>query len=257
MKDILAKANVDVLAQFASSKVVVAFDYDGTLAPIVDEPEEARVPPRTRELLERLCRVYPCIVISGRGQGDVLERVRGLGVLEVIGNHGLEPWRRTEDFAEQVQKWMPTLQSGLGHIQGLKIEDKVFSVALHYRHCREKKAAKESILNVVAKLGPVRALGGELVINLLPDGAPHKGIALKAARDRVGCDTAIYVGDDETDEDVFSLDEPGRLLTVRIGERQDSAAAFFIRAQESIDPFLEVLLSLRPKEAGHLKVDAR
>ncbi len=254
MKDILAKANVDVLAQFAGSKVLLAFDYDGTLAPIVDEPEDARIPPRTRELLERLCGLYPCVVISGRGQGDVLKRVRGLGVLEVIGNHGLEPWKRTHDFAEQVQRWMPTLKRALGDIQGLKLEDKSFSVAIHYRHCREKKAAKEAILTAVAKLGPLRVLGGELVVNLLPEGAPHKGIALRAVRDRLACDTAIYIGDDETDEDVFSLDEPGRLLTVRVGEKQDSAAAFFIRTQGTIDAFLEALLSLKP---GPVKEAAR
>ena len=75
------------------------------------------------------------------------------------------------------------------------------------------------------RLGPVRLVGGKHVVNLLPAGAPHKGLALERARARLGCDTAIYVGDDETDEDVFALDQPGRLLAIRVGRKPSSSAA--------------------------------
>ena len=79
----------------------------------------------------------------------------------------------------------------------------------------------------------------------MPEGAPHKGIALRSARARFKCDTAIYVGDDETDEDVFALDEPGRLLSVRVGSSVRSRADYFIRNQRSIDAFLKTLLCCR------------
>jgi trehalose 6-phosphate phosphatase len=243
--DILARANRGVVAQFAWSNVLVAFDYDGTLAPIVDDPAEARMRPRTRELLERVTARFRCAVISGRAQADLLRRLRGVGVFEAIGNHGLEPWRRTEDFAARVQAWLPVLRGGLDALKGVTIEDKLFSLAVHYRQSRSKKAARAAILRSASRLDGVRVVGGKQVINLLPEGAPHKGIALAAARDRLGCDTAIYVGDDETDEDVFALDEPGRLLTVRVGELPSSRAAFYIRAQDDIDDFLGLLASLR------------
>ena len=82
---------------------------------------------------------------------------------------------------------------------------------------------------------------------MLPAGAPDKGLALVRARSRSGCDTAVYLGDDETDEDVFRLDQPGQLLTVRVGRRRDSAAAYYIRRQAEIDRVLRSLLASRPR----------
>ncbi len=84
------------------------------------------------------------------------------------------------------------------------------------------------------------------MVNLLPTDAPHKGIALERARTRFACDTAIYVGDDETDEDVFALDQPGRLLTIRVGQKRESLASYFLRNQGEIDRLLETLLGDSP-----------
>jgi len=246
-RDLLAPENRDVLEQFCSSDMLLAFDFDGTLAPIVADPDAAKMRPRTRELLVRLTRLYPCVVISGRGAADVRERVKGVGFLEVIGNHGLEPWRRSEDFAKKVRAWLPVLYQRLAAHKGIVIEDKGFSIAVHYRKSREKRLAKEAIYAAAASMMPLRVVGGHQVVNLLPDGAPHKGIALGAVRDRLGCDTSLYVGDDETDEDVFARDEPGRLLTVRVGQKPGTRAAFFIESQTEIDDLLWQLLLLRTR----------
>ena len=77
MNRILSAANVDVLAQYAWSRVLLAFDFDGTLAPIVPDRDDARMRPRTRALLEEICRRYPCAVISGRSRdgGGVTSKV--------------------------------------------------------------------------------------------------------------------------------------------------------------------------------------
>jgi trehalose 6-phosphate phosphatase len=249
MKDILASSNEPVLAQLAWSNVLLAFDYDGTLAPIVDDPDAARMRPRTQELLTRLTRLYPCVVISGRSQEDVARRVRATGVHAVVGNHGLEPWRRTDVFAARVRSWLPALE-GVTDLEGVWIEDKYFSLAVHYRRAAGKKAARAAILKVAGRLDEVRIIGGKDVVNLVPRGAPHKGMALEAQRDRLGCDTALYVGDDETDEDVFALDDPGRLLSVRVGVKMTSRAAFFLRDQRCIDELLATLLDLRPVRAA-------
>ena len=245
MKHILARANSSVFQQLAWSQVLLAFDYDGTLAPIVEDPEEAWMRPRTRALLAQVARRYPCAVISGRAQWDVLRRLRGIGVVEAIGNHGLEPSRSATTFVKQVREWLPKLERRLAELRGVDIEDKGLSLAIHYRRSREKRRARALIRRSTADLAKVRSISGKLVINLVPDGAPHKGIALQEARARFGCDTAIYVGDDETDEDVFALDEPGRLLSVRVGASVRSRAAYFIRNQKSIDAMLAALLSYR------------
>jgi trehalose 6-phosphate phosphatase len=118
---------------------------------------------------------------------------------------------------------------------------------VHYRGSRHKKLARAAILQAAAKLGEVRLIPGKQVVNILPPNAPHKGMALEAERVRLHCDTVIYVGDDETDEDVFMLDQPGRLLTIRVGLSKKSAASYYLKRQNEIDVFLELLISLRPK----------
>jgi trehalose 6-phosphate phosphatase len=142
------------------------------------------------------------------------------------------------------------LQTSLGELQGVWVEDKTYSVAVHYRQSRHKKVALPAILAAAARLGDVRLIGGKQVVNVLPVGAPHKGFALEKARDRLRCDTAIYVGDDETDEDVFGLDQPGRLLAVRVGSKRSSEAAYYLPNQKAVDDFLLQLVRLRPGEAA-------
>ena len=58
----------------------------------------------------------------------------------VIGNHGLEPWRGKDDIAQKVQAWRVMLQATVERFKGVRIEDKTFSLAIHYRQSREKKA---------------------------------------------------------------------------------------------------------------------
>jgi trehalose 6-phosphate phosphatase len=247
MKDILSLANRELLEQFAWSNVLLAFDYDGTLAPIVEEPERAFMRARTRGLLERAAKLYPTIVISGRAREDALRLLRGAGVRAVVGNHGLEPWHGIGVVTKKVRFWRSVLERQLAHLKGVQIEDKVFSLAVHYRKSREKKRARAAVLRAAAGLGDVRIIGGKQVVNILPHDAPHKGIALERERDRLRCDTAIYVGDDDTDEDVFALDQPGRLLTIRVGAKRASAASYYIPRQANMDVLLRTLVELRQK----------
>jgi len=245
MRDILSRAGREVLQQFAWSNVLLAFDYDGTLAPIVRDPDKAAMRAATRRLLVEVAARYPCIVVSGRAQPDARRWLRGIRLQEVIGNHGIEPWQATRPMEEEVRRWAPLLVQRLSAFKGVRIENKTFSVAVHYRRSREKKRARAAILEAAAALGSVRLIGGKQVVNILPEGAPHKGIALERERDRLRRDTAIYVGDDETDEDVFGLDQPGRLLTVRVGPKRTSQASYYVKSQAAVDELLAALVSLR------------
>jgi trehalose 6-phosphate phosphatase len=131
----------------------------------------------------------------------------------------------------------------------VRVEDKTFSIAVHYRQSSEKTKVRGIILCAAAGLEGARVIGGEQAINILPKGAPNKGIALERERVRLDCDTAIYVGDDETDEDVFCLDKPDRLLSIRVGRRRSSMAAYFIDGQREIDTLLRALIGLRQAAA--------
>lgn len=245
MKDILSAAHRGVLEPFAWSRTLLAFDFDGTLAPIVSQPEAAQLRRVTRQLLAKACSLYPCVVISGRAVADLTPRVAEVGLRAAIGNHGLEPWRATAAIRRRVLHWRPRLESAVGAEKGVFIEDKGYSLAVHYRGSRAKKRVRRLVADVALAIGGVRIIGGIEVVNLVPVDAPHKGMALERERRRLGCDTAIYVGDDETDEDVFALDQPGRLLSVRVGRKAASRADFYIKSQKDIDALLRFLIRLR------------
>jgi trehalose 6-phosphate phosphatase len=245
MKHILSRGSRGLLAQFVRSNIVLGFDFDGTLAPITRDPARAFMRPSTRHLLAELTSVYPCVVISGRAQDDALRRLRGTGVHRVIGNHGIEPWHGMNPLLRRVQQWLPLLEERLRRLHGVSVENKLFSIAVHYRRARHKSQVRAAILRVLRSVAGARVIGGKDVLNLLPADAPNKGTALQQVREGLQCDTALYVGDDETDEDVFALDDPGRLLTVRVGSKASSQAHFCIRGQPEIDRLIRTLLSLR------------
>jgi trehalose 6-phosphate phosphatase len=248
MKHILSPANVELLAQLAASRALLAFDFDGTLAPLVSAPHAAGMRARTTRLFAQVCALYPCAVISGRSRNDVLERMATGSVKYVVGNHGLEPGRNLARFERIVRKVTPKLARALEPQRGVEIEDKTYSLAVHYRKARQKDEALEAIEAAVRALAePMRIIGGKLVVNVVPAGAPHKGDALEALRAKEGADTALYVGDDITDEDVFELDQPRRLLSIRVGKTRNSAAAYYLRDQHEIDRLLAVLRDFRAR----------
>jgi trehalose 6-phosphate phosphatase len=245
VKSILAKAQAGVVLPFAWSRTLLAFDFDGTLAPIVSRPEAAGMRPTTRRLLARVAGLYPCVVISGRAITDVEKRVSGLGLRGVIGNHGLEPWRATRRIHRRVREWRPMFDRALDGEAGVEIEDKKYSLAIHFRRSRAKKRIKRIVADLALELVGARLIGGIEVINVVPSDAPHKGMALERERSRLDCDTAIYVGDDETDEDVFALDQPGRLLSIRVGRKAKSGADYYLHSQRQVDALLRLLADLR------------
>ena len=245
---LFSRPNQALLEMFAWSNVLLAFDYDGTLAPLVNAPAHAAMRASTRRFLRRVSKLYPCVVITGRAKVDALGRLRNIEVCRVVGNHGAEPSPHGEAMRRRVQQWLPVLKARLGRRQGVVIEDKGFSVAVHYRHARERNSTRRAVLSAARSLKDVRLVGGKLVVNFLVPDAPHKGLALERERSQFACDTVIYVGDDETDEDVFQIDEPGQLLSIRVGRKKTSAAPYYIRNQAEIDRLLDTLVAMR---GGH------
>jgi trehalose 6-phosphate phosphatase len=248
MEHILAKQNRNILEQFAWANVLLAFDFDGTLAPIVSDPKRAALRLTTRRILEAATRLYPCVVISSRPRADLLGRLAGIGFINVIGSYSVEPSKSARRLADVVRGWKSRLGRELGSFRGVEVEDKVFSLAIHYRKSRQKKRTRAAILEAVAALEAARVIRGKQVINVLPSGAPHKGIVLEHERLNQRCDTALYVGDDESDEDVFTLDQPGMLVSIRVGRRRSSAARYYLRSQRELDRLIAVLVSLREQD---------
>jgi trehalose 6-phosphate phosphatase len=247
MKNILAKTHASTLANFACSSVLIGFDYDGTLAPVASTPSRARMRASTRALLERVARQYPCVVISGRPLDDVAKRLQELPLWHVFGNHGLEPWAQTEEAADLVSGWVSRLEPKLKGMSGVVVENKKYSVTVHYRHADDKARVRSAIAAATRGLRNVRAVGGDHAVNLMVQDGTNKGVALQRARRVLACDTAIYVGDDETDEDVFASAPPEQLLSVRVGASRGTRARYHLTSQAAIDRFLRALLNARAR----------
>jgi trehalose 6-phosphate phosphatase len=243
-RNILAKRNAAVLSQIANENVLLAFDYDGTLAPIARTPEGARMRARTRTLLIRVAQAYPAVVISGRALADISRRVERIPFRAVFGNHGLEPVLRGSARLPAASQWLRMLRDDLPDDPGVRVEDKTHTLTIHYRLARDRRRAIEAIDRAVRKLPAARVVQGIESVNLLPRDGPNKGTALNRALRLSGCSSAVYLGDDRTDEDAFSI-AAGRVLGVRIGAAGASRARYHLTSQQEVDRLLLALAALR------------
>ncbi len=244
MRNILSAEHRELLEQYAWSNVLLGLDYDGTIAPIVPRPEQAAMRSATRTLLEDVTAMYPCVVISGRTREDVAGRMRGVGFSKCTA---IMAWSRASP-ARSPSHWFgsgdalsrATCEGGAASRSRTRpCPSPSTTVGPGRRRRPERRSSSPR-----SALDQARIIGGKQVVNVLPQGAGHKGMAMERAREKWGCDTAIYVGDDETDEDVFAVGRPGRLLTIRVGAKRRSLAAYCIRDQRQIDALLRILVDV-------------
>lgn len=248
MKFLFSETGMKILQALTFTKTLYAFDFDGTLSAIVKTPDDAKMTESTTSLMASLSKVAPVAIVSGRSLSDLKGRVSTVSGY-LVGNHGLEglPFhgQPSEKVAEICSLWKNQLRlcwKKLDLDKGVFVEDKKFSLALHYRKSRNKKIARAELRAAIETLEPLpRVILGKCVMNLLPQGAPHKGVALLELMDHLGMKRVFYVGDDDTDEDVFSLPDE-RVVSVRIGQKKTSHAHYFVRRQSEIQTVLRRIL---------------
>jgi trehalose 6-phosphate phosphatase len=242
MKYLFDAAELRSLSAFLGTKTLIALDYDGTLAPIAPRPEQALMPEETRRLLSRVAKRWPVVVLTGRSRSDALRLLAGVSVIEVIGSHGAETsGSALARFRGRVAEWRAQLLGKVQQLAGVRLEDKRYSLAVHYRQAGDPGAAREAISAAVHELKGARIVSGKKVLNVVPEEAPDKGAALLAACDRLGCDRAVFIGDDDTDESAFAAGA-NRVFGIRVGQNPKSAAQHYLRSQQQVDDFLRLLL---------------
>jgi trehalose 6-phosphate phosphatase len=246
MKLLPLSASRPPLIRLQESHSVLAFDFDGVLAPLVSKPSMTRVSPRTRHLLEKLTQAAPCVVVSGRALADLRRLLVDLRFTELVGNHGAERAGRlvpgAAALAVRARQWRRALLPLA--VAGIELEDKRFSLSLHFRRARRPAVARATILDACSRLAGARIVPGRLVVNVVGSTAPNKGEALRAICHERRAQRALFVGDDQTDEDVFGLGWKG-LVSVRVGRSRASRASFYLPRQRQVDDLLEALIELR------------
>lgn len=233
MRPLLGPEGLAALDALVRRRPLVAFDFDGTLAPIVARPERARVPPGMARRLAALAERLPVAVVSGRALADLRARL-GFVPQYLVGNHGAED-EADRSAAEAHAARLDTLRRRLVEdgaalaAAGVTVEDKGPSIALHYRRARNRAQAAACIGGLLrAHDNGLRVFGGKQVVNVMPADAPDKAAAMRALVARSGCDAAFFAGDDVNDEAVFAA-APPHWLTVRVGRDEPrSRARFFL-----------------------------
>jgi trehalose 6-phosphate phosphatase len=210
-------------------QAAILTDVDGTIAPITGRPEEAGVPEGTRELLRRLAARYALVAaISGRRAVDA-RRIVGVDEIAYSGNHGFElllpgadepqPDPSLDGHEGDAARFVAGLDRAELDRVGFRVEDKGAIVALHWRGAANETAA-ESLAQEIASEAEWQGLvphRGRKVLEIRPNVAINKGIAVAALIPARPIDHALYGGDDRTDVDAFAalrtLHEDGELET--------------------------------------------
>lgn len=248
MRQLFTPAGVADLAATVARRPLLAFDFDGTLAPIVARPTDARVPIATLRRLKRLAHRLPMAVISGRALEDLRHHL-GFEPTFIVGNHGAE---------DPALAHRPELRAALDGLRarlvgldaelrdaGVQVEDKGASMALHYRMAVDRTVALDTIGRLLQPGDPgLRVFGGKMVVNVVSSAADDKAAALHRLARRAAVHAVVYFGDDVNDETVFAAREP-HWLTIRVGaDAPESAARYFIGSTRDMPRLLDRILKL-------------
>ena len=228
-------------------------DYDGTLSPIVSDPDAAQLVDGAAEALELVAAACPVAILSGRDLADIRDRV-GIPGSWYAGSHGFELIApdgtyhcndAAAPFLPILERAADELRRSLGGIPGVRVEHKRFAVAVHYREVDPEHVG--GLVAATHKLGQrdgLRVTSGRMLVELRPDLDWDKGTALDWIRHRIGGARdllPIYLGDDLTDEDAFdAIRFDGIGIVVEHSEDGDrkTAARFTLRDPDQVCDFI-------------------
>ena len=251
-------------ARLDASPLVIMLDVDGTLAPIAPAPEQAVVPRATIDVLHRFARApgVTLAFVSGRAARDTW-RMTGVPGTLVVGNHGMELRDATGEIhvdprvlahEQAVASAATVLTADLQSVAGALVENKRWTLSVHYRLVEERhvpqllKRAEE-----VGKEFGLRALGGKKILELRPPVAVNKGTAVAALLQRTGFNapgSALYAGDDLTDEDAFRTlrSVVPSAVTIRVAaDPAGTSAEFMLAAPDDLRALLDWLARRRAR----------
>ena len=233
----------------------VFLDYDGTLTPIVDNPDKANLSASMRATLEHLATLCEVAIISGRGLQDVQQRV-GVDNIWYAGSHGFDiagpggehtEYQEGLDYLPALDAAEQSLREALEDISECLVERKKFSIAIHYRQVAQDEV--ESVRRIIDRIhadhSELRLMQGKKIFELQPDIEWNKGKAIHWLISELAlnkrCFTLLYIGDDVTDEDAFRALGAKDLGILVAEEEQQTFATYRLADPAEVEIFLNRL----------------
>jgi len=249
----------DIEAQIrVCRRMYLLLDFDGTLAPILSDPQKVVLSERMSRVLRSLTKTSSCIlaIVSGRALRDVRRRV-GINGIYYMGNHGLEisgerlnyTNRTAMNYRSRIRQVSHALQPV--ELLGATIEDKGFTVTVHFRRAptRNISAIITFVTALLREHPQLHITTGKKFVEILPRANWNKGLAVEWLIRQLGGGLPIYVGDDLTDEDAFFRLSGG--ITVLVSRRRKATSAeYYVNNVTDVYNFLKVLSSWVPLQAG-------
>jgi len=236
-------------------RTLLAFDYDGTLAPIVTDITAAWMTDTMQAAVMRLLGLASSrvAIVSGRESDDVrryFERVLPLAPGFIVGNHGADHLEPAE-IAPRLAVWQPILAAAVAKVPGAELEPKSLGFSLHWRQSADPALAERVLGEVARSLQDAQVIDGKFVFNVLPKEAPHKGHALAELAADGDFDHVLFVGDDVTDELAFAHAYALPFTGIRVGKPAGAGtkAAYWVRDQRGVEELLRRLTALLKEQA--------
>ncbi|BAT07760.1 probable trehalose-phosphate phosphatase 7 [Oryza sativa Japonica Group] len=255
-----------VVAASKGKQIVMFLDYDGTLSPIVDDPDAAFMSETMRMAVRSVAKHFPTAIVSGRCRDKVFEFVK-LAELYYAGSHGMDikgPASRhaaakspphnkgvlfqpASEFLPMIEQVHQRLEQATSSIPGAKVENNKFCVSVHFRCVDEKSwgALAETVRRVVREFPRLRLSQGRMVFEVRPTIKWDKGKALEFLLDSLGfadCSDVlpVYIGDDRTDEDAFKvLRRRGQGVGILVSKHpKETSASFSLQEPAEVMEFL-------------------
>lgn len=228
-----------------ASHLAVFLDFDGTLVKLRRRPGDVRVPRQIKQVLERLAR-HPnasVAIVSGRRLREIQTMLGAQGV-HTFGLHGAEREGRKTALSKTTRRTLAhakrEARARLGILPGIWLEDKILSLAVHYRGASAAivRVAHAALLEILEPLRRnLSSMNGEKVWEILPREIAGKGATIRGLlATRAAGTLAIYVGDDAADELAFSA-IPDQ-ITVHVGKKTNTCARFLLQNPAEVLRFL-------------------
>ncbi|KAK1415203.1 hypothetical protein QVD17_30976 [Tagetes erecta] len=265
---------VEMIHMAKGKQIIVFLDYDGTLSPIVSDPERAFMSVQMREAVRSVSKCFPTAIISGRSREKVHDFVK-LNSVYYSGSHGMDTigpapkknsydknyqkktydnegnefivFQPAQDFLPAIKKMLTEVKERTRKIPGVAIEDNRFCVSVHYRHVKEKdyERVEEEVKLMLANYPDFHFTRGKKVLEIRPSIEWNKGDALKYLLETLGFHDSgdvlpVYIGDDRTDEDAFKvLRERGDGYPIIVSSApKETMALYSLQSPSEVQTFL-------------------